>query len=56
MTVDSDADPCELRLSDYRELAGRQVPHKVEVRQGADVVAVLEWSQIELSAAPEATP
>ena len=39
MTVDSDADPCELRLSDYRDVGGRQVPHQVEVRQGDRVSA-----------------
>jgi S1-C subfamily serine protease len=56
MTVDSDADPCELRFSDYRDVAGRQVPHAVEVRQGDRVVASIAWSQIELAATPEVKP
>jgi S1-C subfamily serine protease len=56
MTVDSDADPCELRLGDYREVAGRQVPHKIEVRQGVQVLGVIELSQIELGATAEAKP
>ncbi len=56
MTVDSDADPCELRFSDYRDVAGRQVPHAVEVRQGDRVVASIVWTQIDMAATPEAKP
>jgi hypothetical protein len=56
MTVDSDADPCELRFSDYRDVSGRQVPHAVEVRQGDRVVTAITWSQIEMGTIPEAKP
>jgi serine protease Do len=49
MTVDEDADPCEVRFSDYRDVAGRQVPHKLEVRQGDREIGTIQWSQIELS-------
>ena len=56
MTVDSDMDPCELRLSEYRDVAGRQLPHKIEVRQGDRVVGIIEWSQIELGASGETSP
>jgi hypothetical protein len=56
MTVDSDIDPCELRFSDYRDVAGRQVPHAVEVRQGERVVASIVWSQIDMAASSEAKP
>jgi serine protease Do len=55
MTVDADADPCELRLSDYRDVNGRQFPHLVEVRVGDRVWGVIQWSQVELATA-EAKP
>jgi S1-C subfamily serine protease len=49
MTVDEDADPCEVRFSDYRDLSGRQVPHKLEVRQGDREIGTIQWAQIEMS-------
>jgi S1-C subfamily serine protease len=55
MTIDPDADPCELRFGDYRDVGGRQFPHAIEVRVGDRVWGVLHWSQIELGA-KEATP
>jgi S1-C subfamily serine protease len=51
MTLDSDADPCELRFSDYRDVGGRQLPHKMEVREADRIVGVIEWSQTELGEA-----
>ncbi len=56
MAVDPDADPCELRLSDYRDVVGgRQFPHTIEVRVGDRLWGVIQWSQVEL-AAQEAKP
>ena len=34
--IDRDDDPCEVYLSDYREVDGRKLPHKIEVRHGND--------------------
>jgi hypothetical protein len=53
MTVDTDADPCEIRFGDYRDLNDRQVPHRMEVRHGDNVYGTIEWSVIELAAAAE---
>jgi hypothetical protein len=55
MTIEDDADPCELRFGDYRDLGGRQVPHQLEVRLGDQVWGVIQWTQIEV-AATEAKP
>jgi serine protease Do len=49
MTADTDADPCEVRFADYREVGGRQVPHRFEVRHGDALYGVIAWSSIELS-------
>ncbi|MEX2174435.1 MAG: trypsin-like peptidase domain-containing protein [Pirellulaceae bacterium] len=56
MSIAADTDACEIRFSDYREVAGRQVPHELEVRQGETTVAVIRWSQVELALAPEEKP
>ncbi len=50
MAVDPDADSCELRFSDYRDLGGRQFPHAIEVRVGYRVWGVIQWSQVDLAA------
>lgn len=52
MTADPDADPCEVRFSDYRDVVGRQVPHRLEVRQGDTVFGQVLFNQIELGAKP----
>jgi len=52
MTADPDADPCEVRFSDYRDVGGRQVPHRLDVRQGDTVFGQVLFSQIELGAKP----
>ena len=55
--VDPDSDPCEVRFSDYRDVDGRLMPHKMEVRHGDQLFGVISWSSIELgSAAEEAKP
>jgi S1-C subfamily serine protease len=53
MTVDTGADPCEIRFGDYRDQGGRQVPHRIEVRHGDQAYGTIEWSAIELAAAAE---
>ena len=55
VTVDPDADPCEFRFGDYREVGGRQFPHAIEVRVGDQLWGVIQWTAVELSA-KEATP
>lgn len=52
MTADPDADRCEVRFSDYRDVGGRQVPHRLEVRQGDTIFGQILLSQIELGAKP----
>jgi hypothetical protein len=41
VTVTKDDDPCEVYLSDYRAVDGRQLPHRIEVRYGNDTYGVL---------------
>ena len=52
MTADPDADPCEIRFSDWRDVGGRQVPHRLEVRCGDAVFGQILLSQIELGGKP----
>ncbi len=46
MFAQSDADPCELYWSDYRQHGGRAWPHRLTVRHGDDVFFELELEQI----------
>jgi hypothetical protein len=39
--VSRDEDPCELYFGDYKEAAGRRLPHRIEVRTGDRRYAVL---------------
>ncbi len=46
MFPDVDVDPCELQFSDYREVDGLQLPHRIEVRYGDrqfGVITVKLW-------------
>ena len=52
MTADPDADPCEIHFGDYRDVGGRQVPHRLEVRQGDTMFGQILLSQIELGGKP----
>jgi serine protease Do len=48
MFADPELDPCEIRFADYREIEGRQFPHKLEVRHGDSVFAVIELRKVTL--------
>jgi hypothetical protein len=50
MVLDPTDDPCELRFSDWREIAGRQMPHALELRRGDDSLGRIEWTSMELTA------
>lgn len=39
--VNKDEDPCEVYCSDYKDVGGRQLPHKLEVRRGEKRYATL---------------
>jgi S1-C subfamily serine protease len=51
MFADPELDPCEIRFSDYREVEGRQLPHKLEVRHGDSVFALIELKKVTLTGA-----
>jgi S1-C subfamily serine protease len=51
VTVDADDDPCEVYLSDYRKVDGRNLPHRIEVRYGDKTYAVLDVNSYNLAAA-----
>ncbi len=51
MRPTDDLDTCYLRLSDYRDVAGRQVPFRWQIRYGDTVYGEIQWTQIELTAA-----
>jgi hypothetical protein len=51
--ADSVGDPCEIYFSDYRDVAGRRVPHRMVVIHGEDVFAVLQLKQLVLPTAAE---
>jgi len=42
MTGDPTADPCEIFLSDYRDVGGKRMPHRMAVLSGDDVFGVLQ--------------
>ncbi|MCA9227164.1 MAG: trypsin-like peptidase domain-containing protein [Planctomycetales bacterium] len=56
MYASPDGDPCEIYFSDYREMEGRQWPHRMEVRHGNDVFADVQWKKIEVAPAVPAKP
>jgi hypothetical protein len=51
VTPDRDEDPCEVYLADYRDVDGRQLPHRIEVRYGDKTYAVLNVNTWKLDAA-----
>jgi serine protease Do len=50
--VDHD-DPCEVQMSDYREVAGRMLPHRLEVRHGDHLYGVIELKKISFTSEAE---
>jgi len=49
--VDRDDDPCEVYLSDYKQVDGRLLPHRIEVRYGNDRYASLTVKSYKLAEA-----
>jgi hypothetical protein len=56
MFGDPGQDPCEVRFLEYRDVGGRQFPHKMEVRHGETIFAVISWTKVELSPLPGQEP
>jgi serine protease Do len=50
VTIAKDDDPCEVYLSDYRPVEGRELPHRIEVRNGNDTYGVLTIKSFKLAA------
>jgi len=53
MFPDSYVDPCELILSEQKEVDGRTLPHRIEIRHGDKVFETLEIKSFELQDAPK---
>jgi serine protease Do len=53
MVADPTADGCELRLSDYRDAGGRQMPHRIDVYHGDTFFGQIQWREIKLASSPE---
>jgi S1-C subfamily serine protease len=51
LTVDRDDDPCEVYFGDYRKTGPGLLPHRIEVRYGDKVYAVLEVQDYKLQPA-----
>ena len=48
VTVENGTDPCEVYLADYKDVDGRQLPHRLEVRHGNNRYAVFSVQRYEL--------
>jgi serine protease Do len=46
-------DPCEIYFDDYRNVDGRQIPHRWEVRIGDKVFGVVEVQEFSVPKAAE---
>jgi hypothetical protein len=53
MFLRGDDDPCELYFADYREVEGRDLPGRLEVRYGNDVYGAFKLDRVELGPAAE---
>lgn len=53
MIPDDDADPCEVFFSEYAEVEGRSLPHRMEVRNGDKVFGNFKLGQLKLEAKAE---
>ncbi len=43
------ADPCEVYFADYRDVGGRQFPHRIEVRFGSETFATFRVETVEFA-------
>lgn len=50
MFPDVQVDPCEVAFDDYRDVAGRQLPHALLVRYGDTVYGQIRWETVEIAA------
>ena len=50
MYPEIEVDPCEIYFSDYRDMDGRQMPHRLEVRYGNDEFGVITLKELQLAA------
>jgi len=48
MVADPDEDPCVVRFGDYREVNGRQLPHRLVISRGEFVYGTLTWKDLQL--------
>jgi serine protease Do len=53
MIADPTDDGCEIVFADYREVAGRQFPHRVLVRYGDSEYGQIQWQSVELASSSE---
>jgi S1-C subfamily serine protease len=53
MIADPTDDGCELRFDDYRDIGGRLLPHRLEIRRGDDLFAQIQWQQLDLASSPQ---
>jgi S1-C subfamily serine protease len=51
VSVVKDQDPCEVYLADFRSIDGRSLPHRLEVRHGNELFAVISINGYQLAAA-----
>jgi serine protease Do len=51
--ISKDSDPCEVYLHDYRQVNGRLLPHKIEIRNGDRRYAVLTMRNFQMSETPK---
>jgi hypothetical protein len=49
MYLRGDDDPCELYFADYREVDGRDLPGRLEVRYGNNIYGIFKLEHVELS-------
>ena len=49
VTITKDDDPCEVYLSDYRPVAGRELPYRMEVHNGNDIYGVITVKDYKLA-------
>jgi hypothetical protein len=49
--ITKDSDPCELYFYDYKDVGGRELPHRIEARYGDKRYAVLTVGQYTLNKA-----